>query len=1144
MYRSTNCLLPNIWRWHRNNRCLLIAVALFVSRAALAADPSAADNAAFFESRVRPVFVQRCHDCHSGDAVESGLRVDSLAGLLKGGERGPAVVQGQPDKSLLVLAINHADRLHMPPKTKIPRDEIAAIAEWVRRGAPWPNAEPIRPASASPAVDEPPLTDEDRSFWAFQPPAHPPLPDVRDVAWVQSPIDRFVLARLEATGLQPAPPADKRTLIRRATFDLIGLPPTPDEVDAFLADESPEAFARLIDRLLASPQYGERWGRHWLDVARYGDSNGLDENLAFANAFRYRDYVVAALNSDKPYDVFLHEQLAGDLLPPSNDLRENIQRLVATGFLSIGAKMLAEDDQVKMEMDIIDEQVDTIGRTVMGLTLGCARCHDHKFDPIPTSDYYSLAGIFKSTRTMENFRVVARWQERSLATPEAVARQDEHRQRIADMQTKIDRLVAQANEELLTQARRHSAAYLLAAHHRQQIESLLKQAKPIGNRPDAAMLDGVKIIEAEDFARGNVQKAVTGYGEGIGVLVNKGETPNFVEYDIELPESRTYQFELRYAAASARPCRLSVNGRLVKSDVAGQVTGSWNPDTQTWFVEGFVPLQQGKNVLRLEHPQFFPHIDKLLLAPADDDVKRIAFPNSPRDGDYPINDEFVRQCDKYLQQTRDDTASIFAPWHALVERGSLADVAAGDSPAIARLLADPKPTALAELAARYQQMFEAADRAWQAQRASDAGNSSDTLSDAALEPFRRALYDPQGPLAIPSEPEPLYSQTARDQLARLREEKQKLEKSRPQLPEAMVVSDGTPQDLRIHIRGDHITLGAEVPRRFPRVLAGERQPPINAAHSGRLELAQWLTRSDHPLTARVMVNRVWQGHFGEALVRSPDNFGRLGQRPTHPELLDWLARRFVESGWSTKSLHRTIMLSSAYQMSTAFNERAAADDPDNRLLWRMNRRRLEAEAIRDAVLAAGGSLDLTMGGSLLPTENRKYVTSTASVNPAIYNSRRRSIYLPVVRSALYDFFQAFDFGDPSVINPRRDITTVAPQALFMMNSKVMAEQSAALADRLLADESDDDTQRVHRAYEIVFSRPPSGAEASDALHFVQQLSQAPVGRTPTSVQTNTTNSTDVGVRPTESPTPNNARRRAWQSLCRALMSTNEFIYLE
>ena len=799
---------------------LLFVLAAFGPTATRAAEPSA-EQVRSFETHVRPILATRCFRCHGEEKQKGDLRLDSREGLMSGGVSGPAVVPGKPDESLLISAIGYAnEELQMPPGEKLPDREIADLRRWVEGGAVFPDA-----AAA----------DAGRDFWAFQPPREPVLPEVKDQAWPKSPLDRFILAKLEEQQLRPAPPADRRTLLRRVTYDLTGLPPTPDEVDAFLADESPEAFAKVVERLLDSPHYGERWGRHWLDVARYADSNGLDENVAHGNAWRYRDYVVGALNRDKPFDQFLLEQIAGDLLPPVDDLATKHGRLIATGFLALGPKVLAEVDEQKMEMDIIDEQLDTFGRAVLGLTLGCARCHDHKFDPLPTEDYYALAGIFKSTRTMENFKKVARWHENPIPQPEDLARKAEHDRCVAEQTGAISKLVAAADEQL----------------------------KSAGGDAAAA----------------------------------------------ETPKDR----EARYPEAT-------------KSELKRQ-------------------------------------------------------------------------------------------------RDALAD----------------------------------------------------------------------------------------------------LEKQAPAMPSAMGVCEGETVDVAVHIRGNHLTLGAVVPRHFPRVLADDEQPALDAKQSGRLQLAQWLVRKDHPLTARVMVNRIWRWHFDQGIVRSTDNFGRLGERPSHPELLDWLAVRFIESGWSIKAMHRLLILSAVYQMSSAYDERAATADPDNRLHWRMDARRLEAEEIRDALLAASGQLDRTLGGSLLEVKNRDYLFDHTSKDKTSYDTRRRSLYLPVIRNHLYDVFQLFDAPSGSVPDGNRVTTTVAPQALFMMNSDVVAQCSDALAKDLLARAEPDDAGRVNRLYALAYSRPANSAEASRAQSMLSRFDSLLAAGEP-----------DLAKR----------RQRSWALLCQVILAANEFVYLK
>jgi hypothetical protein len=812
---------------------VLALVSGVVAGGAASAAPPGESGVEFFEKKVRPLLVEHCHACHSEQAkkVRGGLYLDSEQGWLRGGDLGPAVKPGDPEQSLLISAVRQEDELlKMPPKGKLSADEIAALTRWVAMGAPGPGTAGARPVERKRSSDP----DRGRGFWAFQPPGDPPAPETVDREWPRNGLDRFILAGLEAKGLAPAPEADRRTLIRRATFDLTGLPPTREEVRAFLDDDSPGAFARVVDRLLASPQYGERWGRHWLDLARYADSNGLDENVAHGNAWRYRDYVIASFNADKPYDRFVVEQLAGDLLPTDGPATPRHELLIATGFLALGPKVLAEPDEKKMEMDIVDEQVDTIGRTFIGLTLGCARCHDHKFDPISTADYYGIAGVFKSTRTMETFKKVARWYENPLADEKDLARKAEHDRQVAGKKKEIQALVDEAN---------------------------------------------------------------------------------------------------------------------------------------------------------------------------------------------------------------------------------------------ARLRAD---------------------------RGKD--------------------------FTLPKSPETLYPEETKSGLKRLRDELAALEKSAPEIPAAMGVTEGNVADAHVQIRGSHLTPGELVPRRVPLVVSGSHPPEFAASRSGRLELARWLVGDDHPLTSRVMVNRIWRGHFGRGLVGTPDNFGALGERPTNPPLLDWLARRFVEGGWSVKAMHRLIMLSRTYQMSSAEDPAAARVDPENRLHWRANVRRLEAEAIRDALLAVGGTLDRGMGGSMLRIKNRAYFFDHTSHDQTDYGSRRRSVYLPVVRNHLYDVFALFDSTDASVTNGDRATTTVAPQALFMMNSDLVLDVARGLAEGLLGRPDLDDAGRISLLYEDAFGRPPTPDESARAAAYLARFDRA------------------LGAEGGEPGAP--ARQvGVWQALCQVVLASNEFIFI-
>ena len=1128
---------------------LLTLVLVGLPSAVRADDPQAVE---FFEKRIRPLLAERCFACHGEDLSESELRLDSRADMLEGGSRGAAIVPGDPDKSLLIRAVNHADTLAMPPKEKLAQRDINDLIAWVKNGAVWPDNDKPKAATKKPVVksDAKPMqfTDEQKNFWAFQPmsnPRPPRSPTLRvgpngsktldsesQATWGQLPIDRFILSELESRGLKPAEIADKRTLIRRATFDLHGVPPTRDEVTDYTADNEPDAFARVIDRLLASPRYGERWGRHWLDVARYGDSNGLDENLAQANAFRYRDWVVSAFNRDLPFDEFVREQIAGDLLPPEGDPSDPFiaarqsDRLTATGFLVIGAKMLAEDDPLKMQMDIVDEQVDTIGKAFMGLTLGCARCHDHKFDPLPMADYYSLAGIFKSTKSMLNFSVVASWNERPLGSSAELQQHAEQKQRIAAKQNEVNQLVTKANEKLLDESRARVADYVRAAAREIYLE---KTSRSFGvefdKRADktAPLPEGVQVIEAENYQRGNALKLSTGYGEGIGVILSNGNGEWTAEYDVIVSTAGLYQIETRYAAAESRPTQLSLNGQVIKPEALKEVTGSWNPDTQRWHIEGSYEFKAGANVIRLYRQPPLPHIDKLLIGRLVSGTALAAgretdnLDNSPAASAAPLislRPAFVTQWRRLLEKTTDDANTPLAEWRTLLtslegtDTGQRTDAAQQLLP-----LADKTGLELSVVVAACKDL-----------KASEAGKAATELPDARQETLRKLLFNMTegSPFAVPKNAEEYFTAESKTALQSWRDEAKQLEAALPKLPVAMAVSEGTVEDLPLHLRGNHTTLGKErLPRRFPRIVAGDQQTPIVADRSGRLEFARWLTEPTHPLTARVAVNRIWQGHFGEGLVRTPDNFGLLGDKPTHPALLDWLSQRFIAAGWSMKSVHREVMLSSAYQMQTTFSEAAFLADPDNRLWWRRNRRRLEVEAIRDSLLAVSGRLENAMGGTLLPTPNRGYVTGTANNYPQIYNANRRSVYLPVIRSALYELYQVFDFAEPSVLNGKRDSTTLATQALFMLNSSLVADQSRELTQQLLAQPNLDDAVRVRQAYLTCYQREPLPSETSRSLDFINRLEAA---------------------QPEAAPA--DRRSAAWRGLCRTLLAANEFLFVE
>lgn len=884
-----------------------------------------ADGIAFFEKNVRPVLINRCYECHSHEKnkLKGGLALDTREDILKGGDAGPALVPGDPEKSKIVEAIRYKNEdMQMPPKAALPASEQAAIEAWIKMGAPDPRTGTVATAAKKERVIN---IDEGRKHWAFTPLAAPAVPVVKDTSAVRlNPIDRFVRAKLAEKGLPSAPQTDRRTLIRRATFDLIGLPPTPEEVAAFVNDTSPDAFSKVIERLLSSPHYGERWGRHWLDVARYADSNGMDENIAFGHAWRYRDYVVRAFNDDKPFDQFVIEQIAGDLLP-EHDEKARIDAITATGFLSLGARVLAEPDKQKLDMDIIDEQIDTMGKAFLGMTLGCVRCHDHKFDPITQADYYALAAIFRSTRSLadEKLGAIKFWYEHSLATPADLAAKAEHEAKVKKRKAEVTAFTAKARKDLKDELYAAAADYLLAA---------------------AQLRDEPEFSEVEALAA------------------------------------------------------------------------------------------------------------KLKLRP-----------------------RYLLTCRQYL--ARNPEHPFFAAWREARSGGD---------------------------AAKMKQAY--------------ASRFKDTKDKDA----QAALTDIAGFLAVPDKDADAFDAATLAKIEAMQEDAMNMEDATPEPPALMSVADGeVKRTLPIHIRGSYLTLGKEIERGFPEVMRTSLTKPVMPAkQSGRLELARWLASSEHPLTARVFVNRLWRWHFGQGIVPSTDNFGLLGDKPSNPELLDYLARIFMENGWSVKDMHRLIMNSATYQqgsspawsMSDSKNDPRLVD-PENKLLWRFSIQRLEAEEVRDSMLAVSGWLSPQVGGKTIPLRDREFVFNHTSRDHTTYETPRRALYLPIIRNHLYDLLEQFDFPDPTMPTGSRNSTVIAPQALMMLNAPVTMESADRLAHRLLAIPSLTEEQRLARAYELLYARPITEPEQARAQRFLHDL------------QT------------TEKP------ERAWSLLCQGLLAANEFMYL-
>ena len=931
--------------------------------------PAVDSGLQLFEQKIRPVLVKHCYECHAADAkkIRGGLLLDTRAGLLKGGDSGPAVVPGKPVESLLLKALRH-DELAMPPKEKLPDAVIADFDRWIRLGAPDPRTGGATAAKAG--ID----LEAGKKFWAFQPIRTHTPPAVKDAAWPRTDIDRFLLSALEAKGLHPAADADRATLIRRATIALTGLPPTPAECDAFVEDPAPdtEAFAKVVDRLLASAHFGERWGRHWLDLARYADSNGKDENLTFHEAYRYRDYVIDAFNRDKPINQFLREQIAGDLLPAANQAHRD-ELLTATGFLVVGPKVLADRDQEKRRMDVVDEQVDTIGRSLLGLTLSCARCHDHKFDPIPTSDYYAMAGILFSTRTLDGFKlgnpIVSGWMLRPLGAD-------------GDART------------------------LTAKEHAKQLKATADQIK-----------------KAKDELRASEDKATMRVSSKlVGIVVD---------------------------------------------DKEAKLVGAWKPSTFTrpYVGEGYL------------------HDDK-----SGKGEKTATFvPKLPRAGEYEVHVAYT------------------------AAKGRATNV-----PITIRFAGGEKTVALNQ---EEKPTLDGLFRSVGTYRF-DAGNAGavvianrDTVGHVIVDAVR---FVPSGALendkemamGVPLEVRQRIAET-QAKLKQLEAQEKALKAAAPPAPQlVMAVRDDKPGDLRINIRGNPHQLGASVPRGFLSV-TGRGKPAIPEGQSGRVELAQWLVDPLNPLTTRVFVNRVWKHLLGEGLVRTVDNFGAQGERPTHAELLDELARRFAADGWSVKRLIRAILLSRAYQLSSAQEPELVKADPENRLFGRAFRRRVEAEVLRDAILSVSGKLERGSSGPVVAHLGERAIDNNSLGGVATDANFRRSVYLPVIRNDLPQLFEVFDFADPDVATGRRDATTVATQALYLMNSPFVQEQARHTARQLL-DAPGDTTARLTRLYRTALGRSPTANETSVALRF-------------------------LGEQPD---------LEAWTGVCRAMFGCTEFRFVE
>jgi mono/diheme cytochrome c family protein len=852
----------------------------------------AADATELFEMKVRPLLAKNCFACHTASRM-GNLEMASREALLKGGNSGPAVIPGDPEKSLLIQAVSYSHaRLRMPPQSRLQPEEVAVLRDWIKAGAIWPDSRQQTPQDKGFHI-----TPEQRAFWSFQPVKKPAIPEVRNKAWIRNPIDAFILSRLEKEGLQPAHSAPKRVLLRRLFLDLIGLPPSPDEVFAFEKDRSPDALAKVVDRLLASPHYGERWGRHWLDVARYTDDKlNIVADEPYPNSFRYRDWVIQAFNQDMPYDLFVKAQVAADLLPV-----ENRERLMpGLGFYGMSAQYQ-------------EDRPDATGKAFLGLTVGCAQCHDHKFDPIPTKDYYALLGVFHSTKLKEH----------PLAPESVVSEYQKREKEIEELQKALSRFREQQARQL---------------------------AEILATRIDRYLPAAWKVIGPQELAAEQV--AAT---DGLDLETLRRWIRYLKRKDHEHPHLKAWNDLLARGGDLEEARRVAAEFQAVVLQVHKEIREI-----------------EEKNLATLGGAEGNPALAKIVLLPYPRDkyVFWAGLFGESRTGFSAKKDDRVI----YYSGDKVDRF-LHGEWKSYVEELTVA------------------------LAAKKKSLPE-------------------------KYPFLHAIEDIE-----------------------------------------------RPENMKVHVRGNPENLGEEAPRAFLSILSEGPPKPFRQG-SGRLELAEAIACATNPLTARVMVNRIWTHHFGAGIVRTPSNFGQLGERATHPELLDYLVARFVENGWSIQGLHREIVLSATYALSSENIEKNARLDAGNRLLWRANVRRLDIEVVRDSMLAVSGQLDETIGGPPLDIADAK--------------NHRRTVYSFVSRRKLNATLAMFDFPNANDTSEQRLETTTPLQRLFFLNSDFVIRQAERFAERLARYAPAGGAARVRLAYRLALGRDPSAKELQWGKEFVSE----------------------------------------------------------
>ncbi len=1129
----------------------LLAVFLLALWAApVRAAGDAPAQAEFFEKNVRPVLVEHCYKCHSAQAkrIKGGLLLDSRAGLLKGGDSGPAIVPGRPEQSRLVEALGYKNPdLQMPPRGRLSDRAVTDLTAWVKNGAYWPATATSGGTVSRSSFD---LQARKREHWAWQPVRAVPPPAVRDTAWPRDPIDRFILARLEAHALHPAAPADRATLLRRVSFDLVGLPPTPEEVTDFVSDRSPDAFEKVVDRLLASPHFGERWGRHWLDLVRYAESRGHEFDYPLPNAYQYRDYVLRALNADVPYDQLVIEHLAGDLLQrPRLDPTEHFnESILGTGFWFLGEELHSPVDVRQDEADRFDNRIDVMTKAFLGLTVACARCHDHKFDAISTRDYYALFGLLESCSyrlarfdTMEQNRHVAAelWRLRERRRPAV------QRTLAANLRPAVERLAdyllaarevlrgQRARLEAVAQNRRLDATLL--KHWVNHLQNVKDDRDPFfawaraACDPAAKEIGGREVLRS--IARSWRERLVAGENEVVVDYARPGpgewlpDSPAFGPSptrpgDVRLgidPEHPTIRICER-AAAEIDPAwdRLTPADGIATDPgaLAGPARAGHTLRTPTFTLTGgkvyYLVRGAGRAYAAVDqHLMIAGPLHARLVLPihAEDRFQWVEHDLTPYRGQH-VHVEF----------TADPGASFAVA--QVVQAATVPGLADPPSAALLRLIDENAAGHLEGLAEGYQRVFTEAvesclrfapackcpldDSPARSQRARNEDGAQADLARLVNWLVRHPDMLPGGGERLLTAMRPFVAEEA-PILARI------------QMPSrlALAMWDGTGVDECVFLRGSPKALGERVPRRFLEALAGPDSLAAGTG-SGRLQLArQMIDPKRDPFISRVPVNRVWHHLFGRGLVASVDNFGVLGEPPTHPELLDYLADRFVRDGWSIKRLIRALVLSSTYRMAARSDAEADRADPEDLLLHRMRLRRLEGEALRDALLAVSGRLNPAMYGPPVPVHLTEFQQGRGRPESGpLDGDGRRSVYLAVRRNFLSPLLLAFDTPIPFSTVGRRTVSNVPAQALILLNDPFVHQQAEVWARRVLRQEGTP-AERVTRMYQTALGRPPSETELRDCLDFLDEQSR--LARSP---------------------------MFAWTDLAHVLFNAKEFLFLD